>query len=73
MNQIGTIAATLFVLIGVFLAAPLLFTHAVRESYEKNWLKGLIQDFPNWVYYIILLFFSLFFWACIGIIIYCIT
>jgi len=69
MNQIGIIAAGLFVIIGVFMAMPLLFTHAFRSGWENSPIANL----PNWAYYIILFIFSISFWSLIGMCIYLFT
>lgn len=69
MNLIGTIAAVLFILIGVFLAAPLLFTRAFRETYRNSNIRDIVYDLPNWFYYIVLLIISLSFWFGIGVLI----
>jgi uncharacterized membrane protein YbhN (UPF0104 family) len=62
MNIIGTIAAGLFVLLGVILLAPLFFTRAVKDTYEKFNFWEFMHDLPNWASYLVVLALSFATW-----------
>ena len=66
MDLIGTIAAALFVFLGVIFLAPVFFTRAIRETYKEVGFWGLMTDLPNWISYLILLCVSIGFWWGMG-------
>jgi hypothetical protein len=64
MQTIGTIAAFMYVVLGVIMLSPLFLMKAIYESYEKFDFWGFMHDLPNWVSYILIALLSTLFWFC---------
>lgn len=65
IGTIGLAAASLYLILGLFLFLPLFFARALYKSYQGWDVQGFIQDLPNWAAYACAATVVILFWAFI--------